>query len=447
MILDLLFWLVYLNTILLSILLIKSSGIKLMQISIPMVVFWSAILFGYIGYPVIYYQLVPYYVNIGVTDQFLIFKMIVISSFAWLQVFGGIYLCSALSGRGRIVISTCPKDISWIRWVLFFSIFSLVFLLYLSVVPKVAIYAAIFEHSSPLELAKIRSDMTNNFPGKYWRYKLFFQTLIPFLTLIAFTAFLQSQKRIKQSRAFVFFILGSMTTVIGLTMSLQKGHLAWFIILLGFIYLTVRRKQISFRLLIFGTTVLLALLFVMYVVFMGQHFTWKTLLNPIQRAFTGQIVPFYYYLDLFPQKLEFVYGKTFPNPGGIFPWETYRYTVEIANTMHEAREGIVSSAPTAFFGELWVNFGYIGIFIFPVFIGMAVYVIHCLFCNRPLGVIGVTLMVWVAFHLKLLVSTGISVFLLDSSLIAVLITSYLLQSHIFKIRKKKHEKSRFVGVQ
>ena len=92
MVLDLFFWFVYLNTIFLSIVLIKGSGIKLREITIPMVVFWTAISFGYIGYPAIYHQWVPYYVNLGVTDQFLVFKMILISSVAWLQVFCGIYL-------------------------------------------------------------------------------------------------------------------------------------------------------------------------------------------------------------------------------------------------------------------------------------------------------------------------------------------------------------------
>jgi hypothetical protein len=437
MVLDLFFWFVYLNTIFLSILLIKGSGIKLSEVTIPMVLFWSAILFGHIGYPAIYYQWVPYYVNLGVTDQFLIFKMILISSVAWLQVFCGIYLCSAFIGKGRIIISPFPKNIFWGKWLLFLIISSIVFLFYLSVVPKVAIYAAVFEHFSPLELAKFRSDMTNNFSGKYWRYSLFFQTLIPFLTLVAFAACLQSKKRFQQSKAFVFFILGSMVSVIGLTMSLQKAPLAWFIILLGSVYLIVRRKEISFRLLIFGVTALLALLSVMYVVFMGQDFTWKILLNPVQRAITGQIVPFYYYLDVFPQKLEFVYGRTFPNPGGFFPWEPYRYTVEIANIVHEARKGIVASAPTAFFGELWVNFGYWGLFFLPIYVGIIVYIIHFLFCNRPLGVIGVALMVWVAFHLKLLAASGISTFFLDIPLFSVLIASCLLRYVIFDLRKRK----------
>jgi hypothetical protein len=106
----------------------------------------------------------------------------------------------------------------------------------------------------------------------------------------------------------------------------------------------------------------------MYVVFVGSSIDINTLLNPIQRAMTGQIIPFYEYLEVIPEKIDFQYGKTFPNPRNLLPFENYRYTLEIRNYIHGTGE-VVGSMSTAFFGELWVNFGWGFIVLLPLIFG------------------------------------------------------------------------------
>lgn len=102
------------------------------------------------------------------------------------------------------------------------------------------------------------------------------------------------------------------------------------------------------------------MLFLMYVFFMGmgEKDFLEIICAPLHRIFIGQISPFYYY-QLFQEHYGYIYGTSFPNPAGIFPFEWRRITVEIMEFANPelVKLGIVGTMPTVFFADWFINFG------------------------------------------------------------------------------------------
>ena len=103
----------------------------------------------------------------------------------------------------------------------------------------------------------------------------------------------------------------------------------------------------------------MVLIGLMYVYFKGSSSIWVGIQSGISRITTGQMSGLYHYLDIIPDQVDYLLGRSLPNPRGIFPWEHYRLTVEVMNIVHKglAEQGIVGSMPTFFWGEMYANFG------------------------------------------------------------------------------------------
>ena len=127
------------------------------------------------------------------------------------------------------------------------------------------------------------------------------------------------------------------------------------------------------------------------------------------------MVGLYHYLVVFPDQVDYLLGNSFPNPGGIFPWEPYRLTVEVMNIVYPELEakGVVGSMPTFFWGEMYANFGSLGILVPPFFIGYVVYMINILIFCLPMSPVVLAIFLSVTMYIKNLSGTGLSAYLID----------------------------------
>ena len=92
---------------------------------------------------------------------------------------------------------------------------------------------------------------------------------------------------------------------------------------------------------------------------MGRsHSIFEILSAIFHRVFVGQPSTFYWY-QLFVEENGFFYGSSFPNPGGIFPFEYRQASVEISRFAYGGVkvDGVVGSMPSIFFGVWYINFG------------------------------------------------------------------------------------------
>lgn len=272
------------------------------------------------------------------------------------------------------------KDSSNFIFILFVGILIIsviALLLYRAKIGEFPIIKA-FEGVSPIELAKFRSNATNNFPGKLYRYELFMK-VIPSVILVA-VYFLRKEKT--KWRGLFYVLLFYMIFVN--VMDLQKAPVIRLLLLLCLAYFYAKNK-ISKPFLIRIGIISLILLSFMYIYFMGMtNRGFSEILDSIfHRVFIGQSSTFSWY-QKYQEHTGYLWGASFPNPGGILPFEHRRITVEVANFMHPnlAKEGIVGSMPSVFYADWFMNFGPLGALFSMIFWGFILQLFDIFFITK-----------------------------------------------------------------
>ena len=254
--------------------------------------------------------------------------------------------------------------------------------------------------------------MTNNFSGRYHWYYLIMRHWLNILTFIFFANFLVKKTARNLISFFIVFITASISTLI----AGEKAPFVWLIMglfLVGCLVLNNKKIPIKATAL-FSLTVFLILTFI-FTVFSGFKSVGPALLAVFSRAFTGDITPLYFYLDYFPNVKSFLYGASFPNPAGIFPIEQFNLAVEIANwaVPQIVKLGLVGTMPTAFWGDVYANFGRLGLIIIPFWVGIFVGLTSLLVSKINDSVIKFGFLVWLIFHYKKLAYSGIGSLIID----------------------------------
>ena len=257
------------------------------------------------------------------------------------------------------------KENSYVRLtiVFFIAIAVLLLLIYRQKLGGKLPIEHIFSGESAATLALLRSDATNNFQGKLYRYYMFIED-IPLVLCILLSFLFHKDRRYK----FLFIFLVCYNIFFSL-ISLQKGPVFNFIILGMIIYFfrtgKINKKHIFYFVLFASGSVV-----VLYIFLMGQKdksfFT--LLFGALHRVFIVQINPFYWYLK-YIEDYGFLYGRSFPNPAGVLPFTHFNLPVEIMNYAMGDLGGIVGSMPTVFLGELYINFGFVCMLLGACFFG------------------------------------------------------------------------------
>ncbi len=415
---------------------LKKSGISLLNLSVPVFVIQTLFLLAYVGYFFLYFKLDEYRVEDGVIDKEVIFQAFSFSAYTLFTFTLGVVFCSGvvkanfnLSKLDRVSLVN-RKELIWL--VVLLVIVALVLALYVSKVSKLAIVVALVDGFSEAKLA--RSDMSNNFSGKYHWYSLFMHDVSAFVSYSLFGAWFVSKKKLIGVIAFFSFLLTSFAMI----MSTEKAPLVWFFLGVFFTYILCRKKgELSVRRVVPLALIGLAVLLSADVLFMGSSEFGSALSSIISRAMTGGITPSYFYIEFFPDHQEYLQGRSFPNPGQLLPFEPYSMTVEVMNWIHPEHldMDIVGTAPTVFWAELYANFGAPGVLIAPVVLGFVLSFFVYFFNKLKTSPITIAMTVWMMLHYKDLAATGISGFIFDIRLYTLLliVVVVLATSHQFKL--------------
>jgi len=436
--LDLAFWFFFIITPITIWFMLRIAGERINKISILNITTISIYVFSFIGLVPLYFKLDPYNLSTGITDQYLVFTILVycfISIFSFLL--GNIFIRRVLQLKPLVINSKLLRPLKKQNIIMLFCFFCLVLLVlfvYLKKVNKVAIFTVFTEGA--FAASKVRSDMGNNFP-KYHRYSFFMHDLGLIVALSFFTLWLQ-KRTIKR---FVFFLFTSIVYSFICIMAIEKAPFIFFMFSLIMAY-TIAHKDclISIRKLIIPGIIFTVILTSFFYFFMGNANIQIALNSVFSRAFASSIAPTYYYLEYIPYINDFYWGKTFPNPAHIFPYDAIRYTVEIFNwkNPHLTLHGITGSYPTVFWGEAYVNFGFWGIPIISFIMGNIVSFVSYLISILEVNAVSIALNVWLIMHFMTLGITGFSGFLYDFNLIgiSIFVLIILTVSGKLKIRKK-----------
>lgn len=417
----------YLTVPILSYLICRMAGISLFKISASSVFFYSYLVFSYLGILPLYFMLDPLRVSMEVTNPEVITSLFLYSSLTLILVVTGFFVASRVNSLRPMNKRTCTKHLTTPTLCAVFltlAVSTAISALYLSKLNAIPLLSAISEGAS---IAKIhRSSATNNFDGHYYRYGIFMDTIVPFCTYILFSHFLVK----KNLFTFLIFVMTfSLSAFLAMALAI-KSKLVFLILGLFFTYLLTTNKKISLRsALPISMSSLLILVFA-YKIFMGmQNRPLSTVFYSIaSRTFTGQLTPAYFYLEMFPRIQDYLWGRSFPNPGGIFPWKHYRLPVEVMNYMNPslAAKGIVGSAPAAFWAELVANFGPLAPVIVAPIVGFFIFAVHGIISRISATPVSTALLAWVSITTIGLTTGGISSYTFNLNIYSIIALSFFL---------------------
>jgi len=410
-------------------LLLRMAGLSWMKFSIPGTLAGFALIFQYVGLPVLYFGWDEYRAEF-VRDNELMVKVFLLSSFSISALLCGFVLGKGLLGRlsfhSRAVLKGYGTHREFLYLAVLFCIGMIFFALYIAQlgmenIPFMIAAGFVEEGSS---LGALRSSATNAFDGKYHWYRLFMIDIVAFVCYSLYARYLVDKSR----RSLVTFLLSVAVAFFTSVMSTEKAPVLFLLIGLAMTHALVRSSG-SYHLkgTFYGIAVLGLLALGLYMAFMGSQDIMTGLGHVASRLFTGAIQPLYHYLEVFPEKEGFLLGRSFPNPLGILPFDQYNLTVEMMNIVYPSghQEGIVGSMPTAFWGEMYANFGSFVSVLTASAVGFLVYAISA-WLNRlskyPITIGGA---VWLALHFKDLAVTSLSGYLVDLYLWSVMILMVL----------------------
>jgi hypothetical protein len=432
---DLLFILIWIFIPVLWQFILRIGGMSIFKISLPSFLVSAIIVFQYIGYPILFFKL-DILRRDEVTDETLI-----ITSWLLTSITTTLLCIGSVFGRlvlGRIIYFkkikiNYTKENKIITYRLNIISFLCISILYLYVLKIGTNNIALFNvfDSSLNELSIARSQMGNAFDGKYHWYHLIMREIFMFVTLALIAQkFLYGVNLLNSINIFIFTNL-----IFSLIMATEKGWLMNYVILIYLLYVIIRHNGKVMINHIFIVLILLCLLLIpMYIFFMKDLGFSFVITSIFSRAFTGSIQPLYHYLEVFPKYHDWLYGASFPNPGGIFPYVPFNIAVEVLNLVQpwNLNSGIVGSMPAMYWGELYANFELILLFIIPPIIGLFLYIINWLIFKIKFDALSAAYFAWMLMHYRDLSITSVSGFIFDINALGVTLTFLLIKLNFFR---------------
>ena len=272
-----------------------------------------------------------------------------------------------------------------------------------------------------------RSDMGNNFISSYHWYRLFMRDFLIVACLAFFIDWLKERKFF----SLIFLLFSGILCIFSLVMLTEKSPIIEFTISLILVYMIVRYQgQINPRLVLKLIIPLLLLMVSLYVLFMDDSDLLLALFGGLSRIFTGSIHALYYHLD-FGANHNLLNGTSFPNPGGIFNFETFSLTQYLwqSNTPNEMQG--LGSAPTIFWADLYLNLGFFSIPIFSFIIGFLLTFLDEFCKKRANGSITIAAYVTLIMHYKNLSITSFANFMFDFTALSLILLIIFSSQRIF----------------
>jgi oligosaccharide repeat unit polymerase len=417
------FWTVYISTPILFLILLRISNEKLNRISITNVLGASLYLFSVVGTLPLFYEMDIDRLNMGINNKQIVLEVLFYSSVNLIAYVSGVFYSRKILGLNQYKTSKqiiSLQKYQLIKIIFIISLCCFILHLYLSKVDNIALFVAI--NSTHADAAIARSLMGNEFEN-YHRYKIFIYDVTQFISYILIANCIIKPNRLNYFLCGISLCLSIFSSLL----SIEKGPVLWFLIGCYFSYLYVKNDGlISIRKFFSLSLILILILILFYLLLLDAPDLKGAISVLLSRIITGQISPAYFYVNYFPYLENYLLGTSFPNPGGVLPFEPNQFTVSISNwiTPQDISSGVVGSAPTVFWGESYANFGPVSIPLISLIIGIVMTCIDHLISNLKRNALSIGLSVWLVLHYRELSSTGFSGFLVDLPLMIIILAYY-----------------------
>lgn len=417
--------------------LLYASGISLFKPSIPMVFFWSYLILSYAGFPFMVFEFVSSAAWINVTNSSIIILTWFYSAVSLILVAVGIVIAKYIL---KIDISTKKSinknmDVSIVAVIILCFISGIALLIYIQNVPSIALFEYL-QYGNEADIALSRSNATNALTGA-WRYQFFTTHITPFLSYATLAALVMTSRKKYLFVFIIAFILSSFATVMNFTRSAFPIYFSSVL----FVYMLSKNTLISFRVITAGLFVVMPFLLYIFAIIAKTDIV-STVRLVVERLLAGTPEAAYFYVIIFPNDLDYLYGLSLPNPGGILPFEHFRLSVFVSQYIWNfatvygggVRENVVGSAPAMFWTEMYANFGLSGIIISSLIFGGVLWTIHAYVSRLPTHPIVYALITYIAFYIRPVSTSFLSNIMVPVEPAVVCILAYVL----YKFSTRNH---------
>jgi hypothetical protein len=421
MLLDALFLLLYFQVPLVAVGLYKLSGLSLSKPSIPYLFLIFYLILNYVGLAPMYFFWMPGWVKAGATDRNVIWFLYFLSASNLLLICAGFLYSSRVlrvPRRDSDDVYKPLKPLTFLFVILLAFICVFVTHLYVKTISGIPFMAAFSMGGAEAKL--LRSEAANAYAGKLHYYLLFKDYLLPFCALVAFGQALATRRTL----SWIFFGVIFLITTSCLVLVLEKAPIAKFFLAIIFFYILARRRQLRPPLLVITGICLLAVVFGLFKIALSANYSNDDILLALVQRLLGEILPAYFYVDLFPKVGDFLWGASLPNPGGIIPGHhQVHLQFEVMKHMwpHLAELGVVGSAPAVYWAEVYANFGTLLAISLAFPIGVLLYIVDAFLMSLKSSPLTTAAIVWLGFHFVKLCSSLLSAVIIDLKMWTVVI--------------------------
>jgi oligosaccharide repeat unit polymerase len=312
--------------------------------------------------------------------------------------------------------------------------------LYLNHVDRIPLFEIIRNPGAYLESYELREKSFKLLDAPL-RYILFLLRVLifPFLTILALGYYLQTRQRIW----LVFFIITLVTGTFYAALSTAKWPVVvMFLLVLLFTYI-YRQGYISKTLVFLLAGLMLAFpFFVMLKITAAMDVGLLDIVNAMAtRIFYDPAEGLYDYFELFPEQVDYLYGRSIGKLSWLMGWEYFN----VPNYIFQYRfpgKLETGSADAGFIGGLHADFGMIGVLFGGFCVGVLLETIQINLLRKNKTIMSMSVYTFLIFAFFLLNFAALPIVLSSNGAILVLILPWLIRS-LEKFLKKAVRKYEF----
>ena len=235
-----------------------------------------------------------------------------------------------------------------------------------------------FDNSFDFATERINSN--RNFDGNVYVKNIIMLIITPLLSYIAYVY----MRTTKEKKWIILFILSFILSIIIKTYDFSKSPVIYYICFF-FIIEVLLAKTFKLRKIIPYIVIVIIIVVLFYNIIMeyeGDFFSLSS--GPISRVFMGQASTLFLHFQTFPDQIDFLHGHSFPPftrllfGEGEYDIRSGRSVMELYNpaAVENGTAGVMS---TVFVGEAYANFGFLGVIIAPIIVGLIFSAILCIY--------------------------------------------------------------------
>lgn len=265
------------------------------------------------------------------------------------------------------------------------------------------------------DLGRLRIEAARHFSGNVYIKNIFAIALTPLLSLIAYVYWVKT----RELKWFFLFMTLFCSAVLICVYDLAKSPIFFYIIMfiLVRIYagdLVLNRKKIYAYAISGGTLIVLMYVFIQGVDDIKHFFSYSS--GPIGRLILAQVSPTYLHLNIFGESLELLKGSSLPSI--LTKWFDIEHVRSARLVMENAfparvEDGTGGVLNTLFIAEAFANFGFLGIVLGTMYVGVFIQLIYIVFIRLPKHPVILCLFVYFSINIPRTLVGGFADFLFN----------------------------------